>query len=92
MPFLKLFYRMHVFATHTDTRLNENSVCVCVLAWRSVAYHFWVAATLTSDLFSRIIVSGEYLLYYIRKEPHTWYVDVMAEKRVPLFGHCDLDL
>ena len=45
-----------------------NLVCGCILWWRSVAYHFWVTVTLTltSDLVSRIIVSGAYFLYYLR--------------------------
>ena len=37
-----------------------------ILGWRSVAYHFRVIVTLTSDLVFRIIVSGAYLLYYLR--------------------------
>ena len=43
-----------------------NLVCGCILGWPSVAYHFWVTVTLTSDLVFRIIVSGTYLLYYLR--------------------------
>ena len=45
-----------------------NLVCGYILGWRSVAYHFWVTVTLTltSDLVLRIIVSGAYLLYYLR--------------------------
>ena len=45
-----------------------NLVCGCILGWRSVAYHFRVTVTLTltSDLVFRIIVSGAYLLYYLR--------------------------
>ena len=43
-----------------------NLVCGCVLGWRSVAYHFQVTVTLTSDLVFRIIVSGAYLLNYLR--------------------------
>ena len=43
-----------------------NLVCGYILGWRSVAYHFRVTVTLTSDLVFRIIVSGEYLLYYLR--------------------------
>ena len=43
-----------------------NLVCGCILGWRSVAYHFWVTLTLTSDLVFRIIVSGAYLFYYLR--------------------------
>ena len=45
-----------------------NLVCGYILGWRSVAYHFRVTVTLTltSDLVFRIIVSGAYLLYYLR--------------------------
>ena len=43
-------------------------VCGYILGWRSVAYHFRVTVTLnlTTDLVFRIIVSGAYLLYYLR--------------------------
>ena len=41
-------------------------MCGCVLGWQSVAYHFRVTVTLTSDLVFRIIVSGAYFLYYLR--------------------------
>ena len=45
-----------------------NLVCGYILGWRSVAYHFRVTVTLTltSDLVFVIIVSGAYLLYYLR--------------------------
>ena len=45
-----------------------NLVCGCILGWRSVAYHFGVTVTLTltSEVVFRIIVSGAYLLYYLR--------------------------
>ena len=43
-----------------------NLKCGCILGWRSVAYHFRVTVTLTSDLVFRIIVSGAYLLHYLR--------------------------
>ena len=45
-----------------------NLMCGCILGWRSVTYHFLVTVTLTltSDLVFRIIVSGAYLLYYLR--------------------------
>ena len=43
-----------------------NLMCGCILGWRSVAYHFPITMTLTSDLVFRIIVSGAYLLYYLR--------------------------
>ena len=43
-----------------------NLVCGYILGWGSVAYHFRVTLTLTSDLVFRIIVSRAYLLYYLR--------------------------
>ena len=45
-----------------------NLMCGCILGWGSVAYNFRVTVTLTltSDLVFRIIVSGAYLLYYLR--------------------------
>ena len=43
-----------------------NLVCICILGWRSVTYHFWVTVTLTPDLVLIIIVSGAYDLYYLR--------------------------
>ena len=44
-----------------------NLVCLYILGWRSVAYHFRVTVTLTltSDLVFIIIMSGAYLLYYL---------------------------
>ena len=43
-----------------------NLVCGNIFGWRSVACHFRVSVTLTSDLGFRIIVPGAYLLYYLR--------------------------
>ena len=43
-----------------------NLVCGYILGWGSVLYHFRVTVTLTSDLVFRIILSGAYLLYYLR--------------------------
>ena len=45
-----------------------NLMCGYILRWRSVAYHFQVTVTLTltSELFFNIIVSGAYILYYLR--------------------------
>ena len=43
-----------------------NLVCGYILGWQSVAYYLRVTLTLTSDLVFRIIVSGAYLLYYLR--------------------------
>ena len=43
-----------------------NLVSICILGWQNVTYHFRVAVTLTSDLVLLVIVSGAYLLYYLR--------------------------
>ena len=43
-----------------------NLMCGYIMGWWSVAYHFRVTVTLTSDLVVRIIMSGAYLLYYLR--------------------------
>ena len=51
--------------------------------------------TLTSDLVFRIIMSGAYLLYYLRWGSQIWCVDASWDGRVcrvPLTGHCDLKL
>ena len=52
-----------------------NLVCICILGLGSVTYHFRVTVTLTSDLVLIIIVSGAYLLYYLRKESQIWLVN-----------------
>ena len=51
-----------------------NLVGGYIMGWGSVAYHFRVTVTLTSDLVFRIIVSGAYLLYYLRLESQIWCV------------------
>ena len=45
-----------------------NLVCGYILGRQGVVYHFpvTVTLTLTSDLVFRIILSGAYLLYYLR--------------------------
>ena len=68
-----------------------NSVCGCILGWQSVIYQFWGHCDL--DLFSRIIMSGAYLIYYLRNPKfgvlmHLW----MLICHIPFYGHCDLDL
>ena len=45
-------------------------------------YHFRVTVTLTSDLAFRIIVSGAYLLYYLRWESQIWRVDASWDDEV----------
>ena len=54
-----------------------NLMCGCILGWRSVAFHFQVTVTLTltPDLVFVIIVSGAYLLYYLRYEFQIWCVN-----------------
>ena len=43
-------------------------VCICILVWGKVTYHFQGTVTLTSDLVLIIIVSGA---YHSRKSSHT---------------------
>ena len=52
-----------------------NLVCICILGWRSLTYYFLATVTLTSDLVLIIIVSGAYLLYYLRRESQIWCVN-----------------
>ena len=61
-----------------------NLVCGYILRWRSAAYHFRVTVTLTLtfDLVFRIIVSGAYLLYYLRWESQIWCVDASWDDEV----------
>ena len=47
-------------------------------------YHFWVTVTLTSDLVFRIIMSGAYLLYYLRWESQIWCVDASWDDKLSL--------
>ena len=57
-------------------------------------YQLWVTVTLTSELVFRIIMSGAYLLYYLRYESKigVWVHIWMVECRVLFMGYCDLDL
>ena len=52
------------------------------MEWRSVAFHFRVTVTLTSDLVFRIIMSGAYLIYYLRFESKIWCVDASWNDKV----------
>ena len=70
-------------------------VCICILGWWSLTYYFQATVTLTSDQVLIIIVSGAYLLYYLRRESQIWCVWMhlgMVECLLPFTGHCDLDL
>ena len=48
-------------------------MCGCIVGWQSVVYQ--VLGHCDLDLFSRIIVSGVYRLYYSRLESQIWCVD-----------------
>ena len=65
---------------------NESQMCCVDASWdNSVTYHLWVIVTLIliSDLVSRIyIVSGTYLLYYLRSESQIWCVDASLDNGV----------
>ena len=49
-----------------------------------MVYHNWVTVTLnlTYDLVFRIIMSGEYLLYYLRYESQIWCVNASWDGEV----------
>ena len=49
--------------------------------------------TLTSDLVIRIIMSGAYLLYYLRLEFQIWCMDASLDGDMSqtILGHCDFD-
>ena len=59
-----------------------NLVCGYILGWRSVAYHFKVTVTLTSDLVFRIIMSRAYPLHYLRQESQIWCEDASWDDKV----------
>ena len=46
------------------------------------------------DLISTIIVSGAYLIYYLREESQNCCMDTSLDADVShtILGHCDLDL
>ena len=71
-----------------------NLECICIFGWWSLTYYFLATVTLTSDLVLIIIVSGAYLLYYLRRESQIWCVNASWDGWVSctIFGHCDLDL
>ena len=52
-----------------------NLECICILGWWSLTYYFLATVTLTSDLVLIIIVSGAYLLNYLRRESQIWCVN-----------------
>ena len=57
----------HIISSHILFELGiPNLVCGCIVGWQSVMYQ--VLGHCDLDLFSRIIVSGVYLLYYLRLE------------------------
>ena len=70
-----------------------NLECICILGWWSLTYYFLATVTLTSDLVLIIIVSGAYLLNYLRRESQIWCVNASWDGWVSctIFGHCDLD-
>ena len=46
------------------------------------------------DLFSRIIVSRAYILYYLRKDSKFWFMGISLDNDMSrtILGHCDHDL
>ena len=66
-----------------------NLVCGCIFGWQSVMYQFC-----DLDLISRIILSGAYLIYYVREESQICCMDTSLDVDVShtILGHCDLGL
>ena len=64
-------------------------VCGCSLGWHSVMYQFC-----HHDLISILIVSGSYLIYYLREKSQICCMDTSLDADVShtILGHCDLDL
>ena len=66
---------------HTISILFElgipNLVCGCILGWQSVMYQFC-----DLDLISTIIMSGAYLIYYLREESQICCMDTSLDDDV----------
>ena len=58
----------------------------------SAAFQFWVIVNLTSDLISRIFMSGVLFLYYLREESQIWCVNASLNGGVwhTFLDHLDL--
>ena len=52
-------------------------MCGCILGWQSVMYQFLGHCDL--DLVSRIMVAGEYSMYYLREESQIWCMDASLD-------------
>ena len=61
-----IFWSNLLLSTQRNIVGITNLVWDCILGWLSVVYHFRVNVTFTSDLVSRIIMSGAYLLHYLK--------------------------
>ena len=57
-------------------------MCIYILGWRNVTYHFRVTVTLTAVLVLIIIVSGAYILYYLKQESQIRCVDASWDSEV----------
>ena len=66
-----------------------NLMCGCIFGWQSFMYQFC-----DLHLISRIILSGAYLIYYLREESKICCMDTSlgADMSHTILGHCDLDL
>ena len=53
-------------------------VCGCILGWQSVMYQFC-----DIDLIFRIILSGAYLIYYLREESQICCMNTSLNADVP---------
>ena len=69
-----------------------NLVCGYILGWQSVTYQFLSHCDL--GLVSRIIMSGAYLIHYLREESQILCMDASldADMSHTILVHRDLDL
>ena len=67
-------------------------MCGCILGWLSVAYHFLVTVTFTSDLVFKIIMFGEFFFVLFELGiPNLMCICILGWQSV-MYQFCDLDL
>ena len=69
-------------------------MCICILGWQSVTYHFRVTVPLTSDLVFKLLCPEHISFIILDRIPKfgVWVHLGMMECRVQFMGHYDLDL
>ena len=70
----------------------SNLVCGCFFGWPSVAYHFWVTVTMTSDLGFRIIMFGAFFSILFELGIPNLVCGCIFGWQSVMYQFCDLDL